>query len=143
MLIGLCLSVLLFFSIFSLIAGAEYTQSFETFETDQGAIVNGSSAITDVGLGSFEFGFNPITGAILIIILAITISIIIGLNVFGFGLAENTVRTITIGLIYAGLWGSLSLLSYGAIESIPYFGALIYLTLTFMYVVGVMEKISK
>ncbi|MGV9141364.1 MAG: hypothetical protein ACOC1X_00335 [Promethearchaeota archaeon] len=143
MLIGLTLSVLLFFSIFSLIAGAEYTQSFQEFESTGGGTVNGSEALTDFGLGTMEFGFNPITGAILILILAITVSVILGLNLFGFGLAESTVRTVTIAFVYGGLWASLSLLSYGAIESIPYFGGLLYLTLTFGYTIGVMEKISQ
>lgn len=88
-------------------------------------------------------GINEITGSIAIIIALVSIAVVVGLQIFGSGISEQSVRTIIVIIGYASIWGIFSSLSLNLIVSIETFGVLIYLFITILYTIGVMEKISQ
>lgn len=87
-------------------------------------------------------GIDSITGALAIIIVLISVAVIVGIQVLGSGISEQSVKTIITIVGYASVWGFFSLLSYNLIISIEIFGFIIYLILTIIYMIGVMEKLT-
>ena len=85
---------------------------------------------------------DELTGAIAIIIALAMITSVIGLRVLGSGLSDESVRTLTIAIIYTSIWTILSILAYSLFAIIELFGLLIYVCLTIIFVIGVIEKIS-
>ena len=85
---------------------------------------------------------DDLTGAIAIIITLAMITSVIGLRVLGSGLSDESVRTLTIAIIYTSIWTILSILAYSLFAIIELFGLLIYVCLTIIFVIGVIEKIS-
>ena len=85
---------------------------------------------------------DELTGAITIIIALAMITSVIGLRVLGSGLSDESVRTLTIAIIYTSIWTILSILAYSLFAIIELFGLLIYVCLTIIFVIGVIEKIS-
>lgn len=124
-LIVLSLSMLLVITFFNVILGA----SFSSYRLDS---AYGVSA-----------GIDEITGAIAIIIALVSIAVVVGIQILGSGISEQSVRTIIIVVGYATIWGIFSVLSLNLITSIEIFGTIIYLVLTIMYVIGVMNKLSE
>lgn len=139
---GLSLAIMGFFAIFVLVAGARLTASFNFFGGNVGGSLDGSSASGGIDLGFLKFDFNPITGAILILLLLLVLAVLVGLKFAGFGLSDESVRIIINVVVYGGIWGALSLLGYGAINAIPFFGGFIYIILTIMYVLGVQQRVA-
>ena len=123
-LLVLSLSLLLVIVLFNVVLGA----SFSDYN------VSGSFGAT--------FGIDSLTGALSVIIILITVATIVGIQVLGSGISEQSVRTIIIVVGYAGIWGLFSVLAINLILSIELFGLLIYLLLTILYAIGVMDKIS-
>ena len=91
---------------------------------------------------STEINIDALTGAIAIIIALAMITSVIGLRVLGSGLSDASVRTLTIAIIYTSIWTVLSVLAYPLFAGIELFGVLIYVALTIVFVIGVIEKIS-
>jgi len=87
-------------------------------------------------------GISPITGALAIIIALVAVAVLVGIQVLGSGISEQSVHTIIVVIGYASIWGVFSVLTLNLIISIELFGWLIYLTLTIIYMIGVMNKIS-
>lgn len=89
------------------------------------------------------FSIHELQGAIVILI-AITVGIaFVGIKVLGSGLSDPSVRVIITATVYTGLWLVLSVLASSLIFSIEIFGNIIYVILTIIYVIGVIEKISE
>lgn len=75
-------------------------------------------------LGS-QLGFLSIVGIVM------TVSLIVGIRVFGSGTSEFSVAMFIKGAAYIGIFMALSAYSYGMILSVPYgFGVLFYFALT-------------
>ena len=92
---------------------------------------------------SVMFSIDELQGAIVILI-AITVGIaFVGIKVLGSGLSDPSVKVIITATVYTGLWLVLSVLASSLIFSIEIFGAIIYVVLTIIYVIGVIEKISE
>lgn len=94
------------------------------------------------GLYNTTFGIDALTGALSIIIGLIAVASIVGIQVLASGISEQSVRTIIIIIGYAGIWGVFSVLAINLILSIELFGVIIYISLTILYTIGVMNKIS-
>lgn len=88
-------------------------------------------------------GIDSITGALAIIIVLISIAVIVGIQILGSGISEQSVRTIIIIVGYASIWGFFSVLSLNLIMSIELFGWIMYVVLTIIYMIGVMNKLSQ
>ena len=93
-------------------------------------------------VGEGAIGIDPITGAITIIVVIATATALLGIQVLGSGLSDNSVRVLITVTIYASIWTILSLLAIPLFSGIELFGTLIYVALTVGYIIGVMEKIS-
>lgn len=77
---------------------------------------------------------TPEQGAILTFVGIIALIGIIGIKVFGSGLSNSI--SLVKGIILFALWGVLSAIAQPMISAIFFFGTLIYLGLTFMYLTG-------
>jgi len=123
-LIVISLGMLLTITFFNVVLGASFT------------------SYTASGGYGVSVGIDAITGAIAIIIVLIAISVLVGLQIFGSGISEQSVKTIITITGYVSLWGIFSVLSINLINAIEIFGYLIYLILTIMYAIGVMNKLT-
>ncbi|MFX0069874.1 MAG: hypothetical protein ACFFAO_02180 [Candidatus Hermodarchaeota archaeon] len=126
-LIIISLSILLVITFFNVVLGATMTDISYTAEGGYGVSV----------------GIDAITGALAVIIVLIAIAVLVGIQVLGSGISEQSVKTIIIITGYASLWGIFSVLSINLIISIEIFGYIIYIGLTIIYAIGVMNKLSE
>lgn len=139
MLIILSLSCMIFISIFAIVIGSSL-QSIGLDSVMSDAVVNGSASsysITDI---TQTFYIDEFTGALVIIIAVISLCAIIGLRIFYSGLSDVSIKMITLGITYTSIWSIFSTLSYSLILSIEIVGVLIYVLLTTMYVIGIVQK---
>lgn len=139
MLIGLSLTILLLFSLFSIMLGAEWGQDVIDADYQSEGIVNGTSTSLDFE-GQIFLDIGILNGALIILTVVIALAVLIGIRVFNTGLSETSIKIITTSLLYGSIWISLSLLAYSGIVMIETFGELIYVVLTFMYTLGVIQK---
>ncbi len=142
MIIACCLLILAVLSIFSVVLGSSFMGIVSQQSIDNTAIVNGTSTTFVIEGTEFYFNIDPITGAIAMIITFSAMAVFFGIKLFGSGLSDETVRVLTIAVIYTALWTVLSLLPIPLLFSIEVFGALIYVVLTIAYVGGVVQKFS-
>lgn len=139
MLITLCIIPLVLLTIIATIFGNEFmsiTVSPSIFPENTSTIITG-------GLGNqATFNIDSTSGAIAIIFIIAIAGSIIGIRILGSGLAETSIRTLTIAMAYTGVWLVLSLLAIPLLFSIELFGSLIYIVLTIGYVIGVIQRIT-
>ena len=140
MLIGFCLFVLFVLTVFSMVLGSVLPGSTVGAEYETWAIINGTRQTMESSSGEGFFFIDPIFGAIGILIVITIIVALLGIQIFGSGLSEASVKIITSALLYGGLWGLLSVVSMPLIVSIEMFGTLIYVSLTIGYVYGVIKQ---
>lgn len=88
------------------------------------------------------FGIDSLEGAIGIIIIIILIGALIGINIMGSGLNDQSVKLIMIVLFYVGLWLIFSLLSFPLFYNIALFGLLLYIVLTILFIIGIIDKFT-
>jgi len=67
---------------------------------------------------------------------------IVGIRIFGSGLAETSVSSIVTITSFLLLWGLLSAFGYGLLNDIPVLGTVVWIALTFMYMLGVIFTIT-
>lgn len=125
MLIEISLTLLITITLFNVILGASFSDY--TLESSYAQTI----------------GIDALTGALAIIIVLIGIAVIVGLQIFGSGISEQSVKTIIVIVGYASIWGFFSILSINLILAIEIFGGIIYLILTIIYMIGVMNKLSQ
>jgi len=142
MLLGLTLSILLILTLLSVILGQDFISNAFNQAVDGSTIVNGSTSTFSISGQTVLFEIDAITGAIAMIIIISTIGAVAGIQVLGSGLSSESVRMILIAVSYTGIWGVLSVLSFPLIISIVNFGQIIYIGLTILFVIGVIQKIG-
>lgn len=103
--------------------------------------LTGDESELELEQGSLSLGFDMTTGLVVIIISAIALGLI-GIKVLGSGLDPTSVKIIWNGIVFYGLWAIFSVLSYGSIASIPTFGVLFWFLMTFIYSIGVFNKMG-
>ena len=141
MLIVISLSVLIVLTIFNIVIGSSFNEiQFESYDIE--AVINGSDTSYTLQNLDFVFNIDSLTGAIAIIILIGLLCCLIGIRILGSGLSETSVRFLTTSIFYTGVWSLFSVLSYDLIISIEVFGLLLYITLTIIYVLGVVQKLT-
>lgn len=131
-LVILAFVILIFGNNFSFYSGSETITSI--------SIINGT--ITEkVTNYSLNFGIS-IQEGILSLIVGITVVVaLIGLQILGSGLNDETVRVLTVIITYIGVWTFLSSFTYDLFLMVAWFW-IIYWFFTFLYVFGVVEKIT-
>ena len=140
-LIIVCMAIMGVLMILSVISGNDFTGVTSGDGVDVNAIVNGST--TDFVIDAYDatFSINAVEGAIIWFVVIGTIVAIFSFQVLGTGLSDVGVSTLRAGFFYGGVWGVLSVLTWDLVISIEIFGAIIYIVLTMLYVIGVFQKI--
>lgn len=142
MLIAGCLLILVMLSLFSVILGSAFFGIISELTINNVAIINGSATTFVIGTQEFFVNIDPIVGMIDNIIIWCSIALLIGIQAFGSGLSDEAVRIGSLSIIYTAIWTLLSTLAIPLLFAIELFGALIYVTLTIAYTVGVIQKIA-
>jgi len=117
--------------------------------TGKGSFVGGGNSYLSEGTqttwnlySSEGIYIDQFEGAIIILIVVVMIICVIGLRIWNSGLSDTSIRTYTIIIFYASLWGIFSALAYDLIVAIETFGSFIYIFLTIIFVIGVFQKVS-
>lgn len=145
MLIGASLALMIILTLFSLVLGNELESGFASISVDNTAIVNGTTTTFVVSPENILIAIDitQIDGAIIILaITLLTIAGITGVQFLGSGLNSESSKIIILTTVYVAMWSLLSVLAYPLIVSIEIFGAIIYVSFTLMYVIGVVQKLS-
>lgn len=142
MIITVCLAIMGVLTLFSFILGNTLFGNIisDTFASD--IIVNGTTQSLEFSKYSETFAIDPTLGAIAILLGIIAIAGILGIQAIGSGLSPTSIKIIMTALMYFIMWGLLSILSEPLISSIKLMGSFIYVGLTVMYIIGVVQKIS-
>lgn len=135
------LFILTIISLISIISGATLFSTSIVQDTGGNIIVNGSTSTVALS-GTVNIDVSALAGIIALIIVITVLVGVIGLQVVGSGLNSESVRVIFLGTVYTSLWTFLSFLSAGLIIGIQVFGALIYMVLTIVYVIGVIRHLG-
>jgi hypothetical protein len=142
MLIGLSLLILGVIMMLGIILGGNYIGSEVNAVIDNNLVVNGSTSTLEFNFEGYTFAIDPVEGAIVVFVVVITICALLGITILSSGLSDASVRNITFIIAYGGLWGILSGLSVSLIKSIEVYGGILYISLTVMYVAGVLQKLT-
>jgi len=98
-------------------------------------------------LQDWEFDFSYVLDnfwlAIGIIIAIAIVVIALGITLFSSGLKEISIKMSSSIILYISVWLFVSVYSFFYIINIEIFGILIYIVLTFMYTIGVINQITK
>jgi hypothetical protein len=140
MIIGVSLAIMLILTLLSVVLGNDFIGSVIDTDIDGGSIVNGSSSTFSLTPSSSTFAIDSIQGAIAIILVIVVLATVIGIRIVASGLSDSSIKIITMGTTYFGLWALLSVLASSFIFAIETFGSLIYIVLTIVYVIGVVQK---
>jgi hypothetical protein len=132
MLITISLGIMVLLTLFSVVAGSNWNEL-----SSEGL----SSSATSLG-SEYAFQIDELTGAIAIIVIIVSIATLVGIRVVGSGLSDQSIKTITIGITYIGIWALFSVFSMPLIIMIEVFGTFLYIFLTIMYTIGVVQKIT-
>lgn len=142
MLIGISLGVLIVITLFAIITGSSIKEiGSEGLEGT--ALINGSSQTYDISDISQTFYIDEFSGALVIIIFIVMISVLIGIRIFNTGLSDTSIRIASICITYYGIWILFSVLSYELIISIEVIGVVLYITLTIVFTIGIIQKIEQ
>lgn len=128
--------------ILTVILGGTYLTTTDTIIIDSEALIDGETATFEATTGIFTIGIDSLEGLVIILTAVIVIASLVGIQVLGSGLSDSAVRTVTIVSVYAELWLILSLMVNSLVWSIEIFGTLIYILLTIIYSIGVIQKIT-
>lgn len=142
-LIGITLTIIIVLTILSVISGGDFASGTAEGGLTNELIVNGTTSTIQYEEYDTTFGIDPLTGAIALLIIIIAIASIIGLQIFGSGLSDTSVRAIRSAIMYIGLWSTFSLLALPLIFDIAIYGSIIYVILTIGYAIGVYKQISE
>lgn len=141
MLIAISLGILIIISLFAIITGSSIKEIGAENISSTGT-VNDTSSSYDISNIGATFYIDEFTGALVIIIAIMIIATLIGLQILGSGLSDTSVKIISIGITYYGIWSIFSILSYELILSIEVVGALMYIILTVVFTIGLVQKFS-
>ena len=145
MLIGGSLIIILIIVLLNLVMGNEFLGGIASLGIDNEAIVDGvpTTFVVEATDVLFSIDASSIVGAITIIsVTLIGVALVTGISVLASGLNAQSARIVILALTYTGIWTLLSFLAYALIVSIEVFGAVIYVTITIAYIIGVVRMIS-
>jgi len=142
MIISVCLVILTVLTMFSFILGNTLIGSPVDNIISNDLLINDTITTLTFEDADALFVIDPVLGAIGMLVVIGVIAAIIGIQILGSGLSPESVKMIMSMTMYGGMWGVLSILSYPLLNSIEMFGAVIYITLTLAYVIGIIQKLG-
>lgn len=104
--------------------------------------VNGTEIQYETEGWTVNAGFDLQTGVIAVIIVMLAVGIVAGIQVFGSGLSEISVKVIYTSIFFYTLWLLLSVFGLPSITAVPVFGWVFYFFLTLLYSVGIVGQIN-
>jgi hypothetical protein len=141
-LVILCIGIMLVLTLLSVISGNDFLGSTWDYGVDIDALINGTTSDFVIEDQSAVFGIDPLQGAIVWIIVIVTIGVAVGIQVLGSGLSDRSVHLLFMGTFYISIWTILSILAMNLIIAIEIYGTVIYLTLTILYAIGSVMSIG-
>ncbi len=145
MLIEISLMIIIILGFFSLIIGDTYISAPVNVGIDNEGLLNGSitTYIVEQETVLFEIDVSVfiVSGIVLLVALGIVAGIT-GFQILATGLSPPSVKIIIMITAFTGIWIALSTICINLIKSIEVFGSVIYIGITLMYVVGVIQKLS-
>jgi hypothetical protein len=118
------------------------TQSFNSTGINGNTITNGTSTTYQQAGNSYSISITTTLGIMAILAVCEIVGTLAGIQVFGSGLSETSVRIIykTMGLTI--VWSILSVNGFLALNTIPYaIGILGYFIMTLVYAIGVINTV--
>ncbi|MFX1445759.1 MAG: hypothetical protein ACFFHV_20275 [Promethearchaeota archaeon] len=140
MIIAFCLFVLVVLTFFSVFMGSGIIGNTQTTIIDGSQVVNGTTTTFEISGIESMFSLDSVQGAIFWITVIMTLVAVIGLRILASGLGSESVKIISKGVGYMGLWGTLSVLAFPLIIAIEMIGSVIYIIFTFAFIIGVFQK---
>lgn len=132
------IAVMFILTIFSSIFSDEYYSGSTPDHSSTGEIVvdNSTTEITVPEGGSHSFNIWGISGAMVILTIAVTVGILLGIHVVGSGISDTSQKMVFSSILFLGLWTYLSIVSAEfffalAITTIAWVG------LTMIFILGV------
>ena len=142
MILGLTLAILLMITLLSIISGGSFISGTTENLIQNELIVNGTESTIEYAPTNLTFGIDPLVGGLIILVVIIALASVIGIRILASGLADTSIATVRTAIMYTGLWTTLSLASAPLIISIELIGAVLYIGLTIVFVIGVFQSIT-
>lgn len=142
MLITGSLLIIVVLAFLSVVFGNAFLGVDLDLSVDSGLIVNGTTSTLLVEGNTIAINLDPLTVGIVVITVLITIVSLLGINILGSGYNDSGVRILSILFGYSGVWAFFSTLAWNLVYGIELFGGLIWIGLTIIYGVGVLNKIA-
>lgn len=114
-----------------------------SFNPDGSINIDGTdSSINVPGAGSQTFNLFGLEGAMVVLIAAIAVGVIVGIQIMGSGLSDTAQDMIFFGMLYFGLWGCLSIVTGSLIFGQGILFSFLWLILTIMLVIGFGQEMA-
>lgn len=81
-------------------------------------------------------------GLMAVLIIAMAVGIVSGVTVFSSGLSELSQSIVFQTTIYLAIWAVISMAMYDIVNTIPEIGALLWLSMTAVYCIGVAQEVK-
>lgn len=112
--------------------------------TSSGEIIeNGTSTSVQTGSTSINFDLNTIMYFVALIYGVGILAGILGINFLGSGLSERAQRIIFNVAVCYGFWGIFSALMLTLLLTVPIFGLILWVAMTFIYTLGFFKRIEE
>jgi hypothetical protein len=142
MIVAVCLMLMAGLSLFNIVLGGTWTSISDIHSISNTAVINGTASSFAVSGQDWVFSIDPISGAAVWLVVIVSIAALVGIRIFGSGLSEQSVRVAIMAIVYANIWTVLSVGASPLMWSIPVFVGMIYISITIVYTVGVIQKID-
>jgi len=142
------LVLLLFLSVFYQLVYFEstdltYNETLTVESVNASQFINGTETayLSDVDAGRFDI--NMTSGFLALVLGLVVVGVVAGVRILGSGLSEYSVNLIHKSVVYYGIWGVLSVISYGVFLTFPFgFGIVLWFGLTFIYTLGFFQTLQ-
>lgn len=104
--------------------------------------LNETESELELEQGSLSLDFTMTVGLVALIAGAIALGLI-GIQVLGSGISDRAQKIIWNGIVFYGLWLIFSVMGYNSLASIPIFGVLLWFFLTFVYTLGIFNRMGE
>lgn len=133
------LMLMIIYTLLSVIIGNIKLIGISVSDITVNPVATNSSFYIDVS--GYEFNTSGlILGAITVLITIVAVAVGTGISVLGTGLSSESVGVVIKVVSYIAIWSLLTVFSFPLIVSIVVFGFVIYLGITFLYAIAVIQK---
>lgn len=149
------LAIIIFASLFSTVITMAESDVFGLGDTFYGrfysgdvisggnSTLDGTTQRYDSDVAPVQAEFSSAFGALVAVTVTVAMIAVAGVTVVGSGIKEISVKALGLSAFYYGMWGVFSVLGSRMLNAIPIFGVLLYILLTIVYSLGVIEAIGR